>query len=555
MSTTTMDIARERQLDWLLGEVIGQQQPRMARKKSPAIATHWLAAAVVLLAIGTAIGVSILNEDKNDAPTNTNELAPPQQPVEWTECHGPAALADVPKDVTNLFCYDFNDQALEQLAEFQDLERLNLAGMDVNERGYSVSLSITDAGVAHLASLSKLRWLSLGKCNGVTGATLASLRSIPMLEHLDLSSTGITSEAIATLPQLPSLRELSLKFCMDFHGRSLADLAKIPGLRRLELSYCPTISAKDALHLAKLTELRYLDLSICCGAFLGQTAAVLDDVTGAEPPPPPKRDGIGITDEVVAALSSLPLETLLLGSCGELTDAIGEPLAKMTSLRTLDLNQLPKTTGDLLANLPTGLRSLTLRGNYKYSAASLRSLRRLTKLTNLGLSGLPNIDDGGLETILSGMRLQTLSLGGIREGMGRPTAKLRCPDLTPACRTTLARQLELEVIDLTLAPWMDTSTMRELSQLPRLREVILQATEVTPPQLAALAKSTSLRSVSLQSCRTQGIEALHALRPAKLNLVDTYATSFAAAEVREIAKSWPGATVILPDAKVIKIPN
>jgi len=555
MSNPNMDIARERQLDWLLGEVVGQQHVQEPRKKAPAAATHWLVAAIIMLAIGTAIGVGVLNEDKTDAPTNINEVAPPEKPIEWTECHGPAALADVPKDVTNLFCFDFTDAALEQLKQYKNLERLNLSGMDVNAKGYSVSIPVTDAGVAHLASLTELRWLSLAKCNSVTGSTLANLRAIPMLEHLNLSSTAITSESIATLPQLPSLRELSLTFCMDFHGRSLADIAKIPGLRRLELSYCPTISAKDAMHLSKLPALRYLDLSICCGAFLGQTAAVREDVTGVEPPPPPKRDGIGITDEVVAALSALPLETLLLGSCSALTDAVGEPLANMSSLHTLDLSDLRKTTGDLLTNLPTGLRSLTLRDNHKYSAASLQSLRRLAKLTNLDLSGLPNVDDAGFETILAGMRLKTLGLGGVREGMGRPTDKLRCPNLTPACRTTLARQLELETIDLTMAPWMDTRTMRELAQLPRLNEVVLQATKVTPRQLAALAKSTSLRSVSLQSCRTQGIEALRALQPAKLNFITTYATRFPAAEVREIAKSWPGATVVLPDAQVIKIPN
>lgn len=564
MSTATMEIARARQLEWLLDEVLGlrqmraPQRPTGPHKKAPAIATHWLAAAIALVAIGTAIGVSILNDARHDVPVHDNNQDPeqdaiPDQPIQWHECHGPAALTDVPAGVVNLWCFDFNDQAMEQLVRFQQLERLNLNGRDVNEKGYVVGVDVTDAGVAHLASLNKLRWLSLEQCGRVTGSTLAKLRSIPQLEHLNLSSTSISSEAIAILPRLPSLRELSLTFCMEFHGRSLADIAKIPGLRRLELSYCPTISAKDAMHLTKLHELRYLDLSICCGAFLGQTSIMIDDVTGVQPPPPPKQDGVGITDTVVAALSALPLETLKLGGCRSLTDSIGDSLAEMRSLHTLDLHNLPKTTGSVLSNLPTGLRSLTIHDNHKYSANSLRALTRLSKLTELGMSGLTSLNDAGLETVLAGKRLKRLALGGMREGMGRPSDKLRCPDLTPACGSTLAKQLDLEVLDLTMAPWLDPTTMRELANLPRLEEVELMHTKVTPVALAALAQSSSLRSVSLRSCRTLEIDALDALKPAKLKSINVYATRLEEQDVRKTAKSWPGCRVELPSGRVYHV--
>ncbi len=564
MSTATMNIARERQLEWLLDEVLGlrearaTQKPRTPHKKAPAIATHWLAASIALLAIGTAIGVSILNNAKHDVPVHNNNQNPqldsiPDKPIQWHECHGPTALTNVPADVVNLHCFDFNDQAMAQLAQFEQLERLNLSGMDINEKGYSISIDITDAGVTHLAGLSKLRWLSLYQCGRITGSTLAELRSIPQLEHLNVSSTSINSEAIATLAQLPSLRELSLTFCMDFHGRSLQDIARIPGLRRLELSYCPTISAKDAMHLTKLNELRYLDLSICCGTFLGQTADIFGGATNVEQPPPPKQDGIGITDGVVAALSALPLETLKIGGCHSLTDGIADSLAKMSSLHTLDLQNLPKTTGAVLANLPTDLHSLTIHDNHKYSANSLRALTRLTKLTDLGMSGLSNLDDAGLKTILAGKQLKRLALGGMREGMGRPSDKIRCPNLTPACRATLAEQLDLERLDLTMVPWIDTATMRELARLPRFKEIELKYTEVTPEALAALANSSSLRTVSLQSCRTLEIGALQALKPARLTSLTVYATRFAEQAVREVAKSWPGCVVVLPNARSYRV--
>tara|TARA_R110002072_G_scaffold109160_1_gene236261 strand:- start:27667 stop:29352 length:1686 start_codon:yes stop_codon:yes gene_type:complete len=560
MSTSNQNIARERQLDWLLDEVHGNGQARAthidAANSATATATRWLTAALVVLAIGTAIGVSLLNNQETVAPLlapNEDQAPATKPPLQWHECHDPAELAEVPADVVNLECFNFDDDDIAQLAKLERLERIKLGGMDVNEKGYSVGSPITDAGVAHLAGLAKLRFLSLRQCGLATGSTLEKLRAIPQLEHLNLSSTAITSEAIATLPMLPSLRELSLTYCMNFHGRSLEDIAKIPGLRRLELSYCPTISAKDAMHLTKLKELRHLDLSICCGAFLGQTEMMLDDVTGDEPPPPPQQNGIGITDEVVVALAAMQLETLKLGGCFALTDRIANSLATMTSLRSLDLHDLRKVTGAVLDNLPLQLRILHVHDNHQFSAKSLLALTRLNNLTELNLSGIPALDDEGLKTVLAGKRLTSLAIGGMREGMGRPTDKLRIPSLTPACRTTLSAQLDLEVLDLTLTQWLDTATMRELAAMPRLKEVVLQMSKVQAEHLAALAKSSSLRSVSLQSCRHLQTDAAEALRPAKLTMANFYGTRFPDDDVREIAKSWSGCTVLLKSGRMHRV--
>tara|TARA_R110002096_G_scaffold16264_32_gene55723 strand:+ start:54 stop:1727 length:1674 start_codon:yes stop_codon:yes gene_type:complete len=556
MSTPNANIARERQLDWLLDEVHGNGQTRATHNHSKATATRWLTAALAVLAVGTAIGVSLLNNQATVAPLLTpNEDQEPatKAPLQWHECHDPAELADVPADVVNLACFNFDDDGIAQLAKLERLERIQLGGMDVNEKGYSVGSPITDVGVAHLAGLAKLRFLSLRQCGLVAGSTLEKLRAIPQLEHLNLSATSITSEAIATLPLLPSLRELSLTFCMNFHGRSIEDIAKIPGLRRLELSYCPTISAKDAMHLTKLKELRHLDLSICCGGFLGQTLEMLDDVTGAELPPPPRQDGIGITDDVVAALSAMPLETLKLGGCSALTDRIADCLAAMTSLRTLDLHYLRKTTGAVLARLPQQLRVLHVHDNDQFTAKSLRALTRLNKLTELNLSGIPALDDEGLKAVLAGKRLTSLAIGGMHEGLTRPADSLRIPSLTPACRTTLSAQLDLEVLDLTLTQWLDTATMRELAGMPQLKEVELQRSKVEAEHLAALAKSSSLRSISLRACRHLQIDAAEALRPAKLTKVNFYGTRFADDDVYEIAKSWPGCTVRLTSGRVHRV--
>lgn len=569
MSTLTANIARERQLDWLLDEVLGDGPARVVHKTSPAIATqwlsmHWLAAAIALLAIGTAFGVSLLNDDNSVVPLipPTQDSTPQDpkqaQPIQWHECHGPAALGNVPDNVVNLKAFDFDDATLAKLGRLGKLERLDLSGMDVNAKGDSKSIQVTDAGITHLAGLASLRWLSLKGCNRVTGMTLAKLRSIPQLEHLDCNSTAITSEAIATLPQLPSLRELSLTFCMDFHGRSLADIAKIPGLRKLELSYCPTISAADAMHLSKLRELRYLDLSKCMGLFQGQTAGIMEITEevqggGRPKPPPPVHDKIGITDAVIEALASLPLKTLKIGGCWNLTDRVGTSLARMTSLHALDISELPKTSGALLKQIPAGLGTLSIDNNRHYQTRDLAPLSRFTALRELGLNGLNHLDDDGLAAALKGKRLKTLRLGGVYNNMVRPSVQPDRPKLTSACRTTLAAQVDLERLEVMIAEWLDADVMQTLAKLPRLHHLNFQLAHISKAALTELAKSSSLREISFLQCRTMGLEPLTALKPAKLTYLDVLLTWYPPAEVRALAANWPGCKVRLSDGTIYSV--
>ncbi|MFY9341106.1 MAG: hypothetical protein WAT39_01365, partial [Planctomycetota bacterium] len=262
----------------------------------------WLAAAIAVLAAGAATTVAVLQRGEAGG-VGDGSAAPVQEPAAepvWHECHGPAAIADVPADVTALRCFDFDDAACVRLAAFTKLEHLDLSGMDVDARGVSRAPQITDAGVRSLASLTALRSLSLASCHEMKGEGLAVLEAMPHLEHLDLTYSGVESPAIERLPRLPSLRTLVLSHCMNFHGRSLEAVANIPGLRRLELRACTTLSAKDVLHLAKLKELRHLDLRDCQGRFRGQRASGPDggatfvdtDNDGlpdkrVEPPPPP----------------------------------------------------------------------------------------------------------------------------------------------------------------------------------------------------------------------------------------------------------------------------
>ena len=173
------DIARERQLDWLLAEVLSPPRERgqeRRREQSPS----WLAAALVLLAVGVAVGVALLRDDGSHGVAPVAPQQPMLPPAEFTACYGPEHLDDVPADVVRLRCYDFTDEALAKLARFQSLQALDLNARKVDARGISTALKITDDGVAHLRHLISLRWLSLSSCYGVAGTTLDQLADVPV---------------------------------------------------------------------------------------------------------------------------------------------------------------------------------------------------------------------------------------------------------------------------------------------------------------------------------------------------------------------------------------
>jgi hypothetical protein len=563
--TAAMTVAKERRLDWLLGEVLGGETPFAARP-APGHALratsrrHWLAAALVVTAAGTALGVALLRNEPADAeparePQNTQE---PEQPIVWHEAHGPASNASIPADVVNLRCFDFDDEALVHISRFAKLERLDLSGMDVNDKGYSVSLPITDGGVLHLV-LRNLRWLSLATCHKVNGDGLRVLEALPLLEHLDLTYSGVGTLAVERLPRLVGLRSLSLSHCLNFHGSALAEVAKIPGLRRLELRACSTLSATDVMHLAKLGELRYLDLGDCQGRFRGQTASPPGDATFVDTDKdgiPDKRvdtlpvqDGVGITDASVAALAGLKLESLLLGGSESLTDAIGETLAKMTTLRRLDLSNLPKTTAALLTKVPDGLESLALDGNPQITGTMLRQLPKLASLRECGLSCV-SITDEELGAMLADKSLHVLRLGGVIPRGKEGYAVLPNPGmLTGSTGAIVAGQRELRRLELG-ASRLDAAFLRELTKLPLLAELDLRFTGAGSVEtMTPLASCRVLRSLKLVLCGNLDLAGLKALAGAPLQELDLSGTSLKPTDIREVAKAWPGCLITMPNGQ------
>lgn len=559
MTTTdeNRQIAAERRLEWLLDEHWrADERPAAlpaARRARRAGGQQLLLAAAFVLGSAMLGGAYWLQHRDPAVEFAFAGLANPDQDRElvWHEAFGPEAVASIPADVVNLRCYDFDDAALARLGSLQRLERLDLGRMQVDERGVARSLRISDAGVAHLRDLPRLQYLSLAQCHDVRGPALATLAELPMLAHLDLTYSGVDGAGLVQLARSRSLRTLVLSHCLNFPGSVLAELARLPKLEQLELRGCPTVAAADVAALAAARQLRYLDLRDCQGRFRGQTASFGDPDT----PPPPVQDGIGVTDAAIAALVDLPLDTLFLGGCSALTDAVGKSLAELPLLHVLELGNLPRTSPAVLAGASANLLVLQLDGNMHWEQGLADQLQRFERLLGLSLTGVPGIDDAALAQILRGKSLVSLELGSvaIRANAGKDGAGRVGPRLTAACVPSLVAQSKLRVLDLTGATWLDGEASASLAGLPNLQELRLAASgPLAPATLAKLAKSRSLQKLSLEHCREVTADHVAELAGAPWRRIGLRGTAVDVAALRELLPRFPGCEFVLPNGQTLR---
>lgn len=545
-------IAEERQMDWLLAEALGSALPPDRRAAIAARVAHglggrhgagartqrWLAAALIPFAAAVAFGVAWLRRAEPETP------AQDPAPVQWHEAHGPDALGVLSKDIRHLKCFDMTDEAMAGLAVFTALESLDLSGMDVDERGVARSPTITGDGFEHLRGLQKLRWLSVSGINAFTGAGLRHLAELPLLEHLDLTYTDVGEEGLGTLQRLPSLRELSLAHCGGFPGSALSTVGRCVGLRRLSLDGCYTVRGADLAALAGLRELRHLDLSDCMGAFRGQVMGELAF----------QGDGVGVTDEGLAALAALPLSTLVVDGCAAVTDVGISTIARMATLQHLGMGGLPKVTAAVLTTLPERLTTLGLQGMGHFEPRDLRQVARLRNLRELDLGGLTAMTDEDLTAILGPLRLRVLRLAGA-SAPGKGFDDPEPMKLTPAAARAIAAQRDLEELTLDRAPWLDAAGVADIVSLPNLRVLSLQHNaHLTDATLAGLGAATKLESLSLDWCRKITSAALEPLAKAPLKSLSVYQTNVLPKKLTTLAENWPGCTILGIHAKRFTVP-
>ena len=121
--------------------------------------------------------------------------------------------------------------------------------------------TLTDRGLASVASLTGLEELSLWMGYGITEKGVADLARLPRLRVVFLTSTELSDAAIDHLAGLPALEELTVEGS-HFTDQSLQSLAQAKRLRTLELSSeTPTITDAGLRHLEGLPNLERVSLS------------------------------------------------------------------------------------------------------------------------------------------------------------------------------------------------------------------------------------------------------------------------------------------------------
>ena len=153
---------------------------------------------------------------------------------------GMTAPNDLPRPV---------DDVLADLRGQSGIKTLHLGGA-----------TVTDKGLASVAELTDLRELAIWWATKISDAGVAHLGRLPRLRMVDISNSSLTDEGVKHLASLPALEELSIEG-KSFTDQSLLDLSRSSRLKSLTLrGDTSAITDKGLAPLGKLKGLKRLYL-------------------------------------------------------------------------------------------------------------------------------------------------------------------------------------------------------------------------------------------------------------------------------------------------------
>jgi Leucine-rich repeat (LRR) protein len=312
---------------------------------------------------------------------------------------GLAELSRLPalEELSIADCVKITDQGIAHLAGMRSLKRLNLSRLTISNESIrhlrdltaleslevaatnrvDGKLRMNDAGVAHLAGITRLISLNLFRSN-VGGEGMARLAEFSALESLNLAETNVRLTKEAPWSTFRNLRSLNLSGCAITDG-ALARLADMGLLETLDLSHTDVTDA-GLVHLERLSALRRLSLA-----------------------------DTSVSGPGLQSLQRLPQLEILDLRGTKITDDHLADIATLGELRTLRLDRARIAGGLPLLHLEQ-LAKLERLGlaDTGVSNESLRHLRRLSRLRFLSLSGT-SVTAAGLKH-LEGLRFEELQL-------------------------------------------------------------------------------------------------------------------------------------------------
>lgn len=307
----------------------------------------------------------------------------------------PLLLTDIHTRYPNLKTLDLegfeipNDTALEPLARFSNLERLNLSGYN--------RFRLNGSCLAYISGLTGLKALNLNGFHN-TGLVTSHLTALTNLEELRLSPNIINYD-LGPLSGLSKLKVLNfsegagnnvlnsgiaafthleeLHLTGETTAAGLAQLTGMTNLRKLSI-YRTGITDADLAPLTHIQSLRSINLNMCSS----------------------------LTDSALVHLAALKnLETLLLDNINITRNGLAHlcPPNGLSNLKNLSLTGIWNRQDNDLTPLSvlTSLQRLNLAGNYNITDACLTSLTTLTNLRILNVNYCKILTEEGLSTLLS----------------------------------------------------------------------------------------------------------------------------------------------------------
>ena len=266
---------------------------------------------------------------------------------------------------------DLDPDMFDLFAQQSDLESLQV----LNYR------ELTDADVAKLAGLAKLRTLALTNSGITDEAVRIIAEAFPALVSLNLASNSrLTDTAAREIAKLEELQVLNLLFC-DFGEFGMMHIARLPKLRALDIRGNFKIGNGGLRTLAALPALRNLQ---------HRSPAVMDD---------------GIRN--LMAAQNL---TDLLVQDFSITGQSGQYIRQMERLVNLQIFRCENfDSSGVLALGGLKLNRLTLRG-LPIDDSAMEVFSELTTLRRLYLNELPSVSDAGMTKLAHLEHLEILEI-------------------------------------------------------------------------------------------------------------------------------------------------
>lgn len=316
-------------------------------------------------------------------------------------------LKETLNKVSILKCDKLERTHVAQLGMFKRLSVLNL-----------VELGLHDQDLEFVQTLQDLKEIDLSRNYALTDEVFKRFTHLKLLEKFILrDDPKLTGSGLAQIAELKNVRHLDFEGCRNLKDNALEAIGKLITLEFLNLNGCVSLTGTALRHIKTLINLRFLNC----------------------------RNWSRFAEGDFNNLVHMKLLALDLSYNLSLTSSIIAPLAALTSLQILNLQDCAELDDGVVQILKASLRELNLHGCRKLTDQSLKSLGQLINLVaiNLSLTGIK----GSLQPLSDMKQLSELDLDACAVSTAAIAPLSSLPSLQ-ILKLNSCRSLTIDCLDL-----------------------------------------------------------------------------------------------------------